>query len=909
MKLSIVLLLFSLRLFANDLYITGKVIDNETKTPLPSANVLIYHLPDSTLKGTVTSNNGLFKSDNLRSGNYALVITFLGYKSYSENIVLKDKPLDIGVIALEPQNIKTDEALVIGKLPVAILSGDTTVFNADAFKVNKDAVAEDLLKKVPGIQMESGKLKAQGEEVKKIFVDGKSYMGDDPNVPLKNIPADIIEKIQVFDQQSEQSQFTGFNDGNTTKAINLITRMKVHEASFGKFVGGYGTDKRYAVGSNFNYFNDDQRVSLLGQINNTNEQNFSNIDLLSVMGDASESPGRFRNRGGDFFSTPRNGEVKVKAFGINYNDKYFESLESGSNYFFNNTDNNLLSSLKRNYLNSGNGTVYTENTNSRTKNTNHRFNMSMNYQLDTMNSIRFLPGFSFQKNNLSSNTIGLTNSMNGLLNYTNSSNLSDLSGINFNSLLMFRHKFNINGRTLSLVLNTSYKENKGNRKVLSESLIYNTLTNSSSINQSADILNNGHSIQADLVYTEQINTSIMLLLNGSFSTSKDKNDKETFNYQNSSNSYSIFDTLLSNVYQKSYVTRSAGPGFRYRKNKLVLNANLNYSISTLKSDQDFPNKISIKRDFYSLLPSLMMQYSIARDKSLNLFYRTFNNTPSASQLQNVVDNSNPLQLTTGNPNLKQEYFHSIALRLSTTNFNNMNTFFMMLSGAFKNNHIGTTTILARRDTTLANGIHLNSGTQLSFPENYSGYMSLQSFMTYGLPVDLISSTMNFNFNVNYQKTPGTFNGLLNTANTLNYGLGVVVSSNISTNIDFTISSTSSLNKIRNSSSTINNDDYFSQSTSLKFYWLAFDRLTLQTDLNHRYVQGLTKPTSYLLNINLGYKLFENKKGELRLSVNDLLNQNNNNSKQTTENYTQEYSTNLMGRYFLLTFNYNLSTFN
>lgn len=901
MKLFSLLLLLSIHLTAGDLYFTGKVTDSESNSPLPSANILIYHLPDSTLKGTTTDLNGSFISDNLKPGTYAIEISFIGYKSYSADYTLSAKPLDIGIIKLKPTNINTEEVTVIGKLPIAVQSGDTTIFNANGFKVNKDAVVGDLLKKVPGVQVEGGKLKAQGEEVKKIYVDGKSYMGDDPSIAIKNLPADIIDRIQVFDQPSEQSQFTGFNDGNTTKAINLITRMKVHEAVFGKFFGGYGTEKRYSGGESFNYFKNDQRVSVIGQMNNVNEQDFSNLDMLGVMGEqGGDGQGRYRNRGNDNYSSGKNGEAITRAAGINYTDKYFGSLESGSSYFYNNSDNHTTSALNRRYLNTVNGNGYKETSDYNSKNINHRFNLFMNYDPDSLNSLRFFPGVSFQKNNSLSVTEAITNSNDGPVNYSTSKNNSDLSAVNFNSLLMYRHKFNSEGRTISLALNNSYRENKGNRTLKASGF--------NLVDQFSDILNNGYFVQSDLVYTEPLGTSSMILINGSFSTSKDRNDKETYNYLTSTHNYSLFDTSLSNVYEKRYFTRSAGAGIRYRQSKIVLNVNLNYNIATLKSEQEYPQKFSLQKDFYSLLPSLRMQYRISSDKNLNIFYRTNTNTPTATQLQDVVDNSNPLQLTTGNPNLKQEYSHSASMRLSTTNFSNMHTFFVALNGTFKNNHIGTSTIVARRDTMLVNGSLLDAGSQLTYPENYDGFMNLNTFMTYGLPVDLISSTMNFNLTATYSKTPGALNGIFNNAKNINLGLGAVLSSNISTDIDFTVSSTSSLNRIRNSSSSINNDDYFSQATSFKLFVLAFERLTMQTDLTHRYAEGLERPSSYLLNLNLGLKIFENKKGELRFSVYDLLNQNNNDSRQITDIYTQEYSSNSLSRYFLLTFIYNLNTF-
>ncbi len=901
-------LLISGFLFAKEYNITGKVVDSDTKSPLYSANVLLYSLPDSSETGTATSKSGNFELNYIKPGSYILNIKFVGYMDYSKEITITGSSVDLGVILLEPGVVSTEEVIITGKMPIATQSGDTTVFNALAFKVNKDAVAEDLLKKVPGIQVDNGKLKAHGEEVKKVYIDGKTYMGDDPNTAIKNLPADVIEKIQVFDQQSEQSQFTGFNDGNTTKALNLLTRMKVHKGIFGKMFGGYGTDERYTAGGNYNLFNEDQRISFLGQLNNVNEQNFSVIDMLGVMGGPQGGPERIRSISSELFQTGRNGETDVKSGGLNFNDKYFGSLETGSSYFYNNTNNKLVSSLSRSYLNTLDGTTYNENSSSSNQNYNHRFNMMMNLDVDSMNTLRFMPSFSSQKNKTTSVTGGSTNSFSGPLNNSSSLNVSDLTAANLNGLLMYRHKFNTARRTMSLVANGSLRGNKGNKKNYSKSVYYNTVGRSDTIDQSSDINNRSGSIQTDIVFTEPVTTNSMLSVTGSVSFSGDKNDKQTFNFLQSAVGYNDFDTALSNVYRKSYINRNAGAGWSYRKKKFYINAGLTYNMSTLSGKQEFPEIFEVERDFYSLQPMMMLNYTFSGNRNISVFYRTFANAPSASQLQNVVDNSNPLQLTTGNPALKQEYSHNITFKFSTTDYNYGSSFFLMAGGSLKSNNIGTKTFFAMRDTALPNGVKLNSGSQLSYPENYNGYYSLQSFMSYGIPVEFISSTVNLNLSTNYTNNPGMLNGFYNKARTGNFGAGFTISSNISTNVDFTLSSSNSLNQIRNTADKGTNDDYFSQNNSLRFYWYAFERITFSADFTHRYVEGLSSPSSFLLNFGLGTKLFEDRKGEIKLSVYDALNQNNNNTKTTTDTYTQEYKTNISGRYYLITFIYNLNSF-
>jgi len=824
-------------------------------------------------------------------------------------------------INLLADSILLGEVNVIDKFPVVTQSGDTAVYDANAFKVNKDAVAEDLLVKAPGIQVENGKVKAQGEEVKKVYVDGKTFFGDDPSAALKNIPADIIEKVQVFDQQSEQSLFTGFDDGSTSKAINIVTRLNIQKGTFGKLLAGYGTEDRYNAGGNVNFFNNDRRISIVGQLNNTNEQNFSIMDLLGVM--SGEGQGGRGNSGGmdgpgfggggpASLIALQNGDTKTSSFGINYNDKWNDDFEFGSSYFFNNTDNNIASLLSKDYfISTYAGQRYVENSVSESRNTNHRINLHLDYQVDSSNQIRFIPGFSIQKNNTKSFVTGYTNAGEEQLNYTSNSTTSDLKGINLSSLLMYRHKLSLTGSSISLSLNTTYKKNDGTKRLLSESIYYSYLTDSDTLDQSADILNSGLTVSSDIVYTQPVDDYNFLMFSASHSVSLEKNDKETHNFYVPANSYSLLDTSLSNTYQRNYTTNVAGIGYRYKKNKVSLNANLNYNIASLEGEQEFPVSFNLNRKFYSFLPSLIFRYNISRDRNFNIFYRTFNNAPSAAQLQDVLDNSNPLQLSTGNPNLEQEYVHFAAVRFSTINFSNMHSLFLMLSGTYKHNYIGNKTTIAGSDTVLANGITLNQGSQFSIPENVDGYASIQSFITYGMPANFISSNFNINLSVNYTRTPGITNGTSNYSNVMKYGAGAVISSNIITDIDFLVSTTSYHNTVKNNISKENDEEYLSMLNRLRFYWLLFDQLVFQSEFNHKYDGGLSEqydPNTYLLNLSLGMKFFSDNRGELKFSVYDALNQNNNISRQSTDYYTQEYSSNVIGRYFLLSLIYNLRTF-
>ncbi len=926
-------ILCSISLFSQNRFIQGQLVDSDDGHFLSSANVILYQLPDSSMRGITSDYKGIFKFENLRASKYILTISYVGYKTHNQQIELGTNSIDLGRITLKEVSIETEEVKIIGETPPATQSGDTTIYNADAFKTHKDASAEDLVTKIPGVTVQDGKIQTQGEDVKRVLVDGKPFFGDDPNATLRNIPAEIIEKIQVFDQQSDQSQFTGFDDGNTTKAINVITRMKIKEGTFGKFTAGYGNEEKHLTAGNINFFDNDRRISILGQLNNINEQNFSSEDLLGVMSASGNRGGMrsFQGPGGgqmpqggipgvgfpggsssDFLVNSLRGLTQTKAFGVNYVDKWWSGFEISGSYFFNRSDNDAESYLNRNYfLSNAAGQSYNESSFSGSDNTNHRFNLRVDYNIDSSNSIRFIPRVSFQQNDLKSSTFGKTTTSLEDLNSINNLYSSDLSAINASSLLLYRHQFKTKGRTIALTVNSSYKKNEGDNKLFSESIYYNSTTPSDTIDQLTDIMRNGYSASTDVTYTEPLSDNSQLIFNAAVLYSQEKSDQEAYAYSLPSNSYSALDTSLSNVYKKIYRTNTFGTGYSYQMNDLSINANLNFSIAKLSNDQVFPLTNSLDKTFYSWLPSVRMRYGKTRDQSYGFFYRTFNTDPSVQQLQNVVDNSNPIQLSTGNPNLKQDYRHFLSMRYSNIFFESMTSLFVMVGGSFTKDYIGNSTTIAARDTVLPNGISLNRGSRLTTYENLDGYYNLRTFLSYGIPVSLIKSNLNLNLNLSYTRTPALINSVKNYSGLARIGFGFVIASNVGSDLDFSISSNSIYNDLKNTSSTSSDENYLSQNSRLKLYWNIYAGIILQGELNHRYDGGVSdeyEPNSYLLNASLGKKLFSDDSGELRFTVYDILNQNTNVTRTTTESYTEDSSTNVIGRYFLVSFIYNISPF-
>lgn len=419
-KLFITIGLFFMAVFSGvAAVVSGRVTDKIRGEFLPMATVTLTDASGKYVASTVSGADGRFSISGVASGEYVMKVTYLGYKETSRPVRLSGGNVSVSVEMEEDTHVLS-ELEVKGRATRATQKGDSLVYNAEAFKVLQGSTAEDLLSKMLGIVVEGGTIQAQGEDVKKILVDGKEFFEGDVNLAIKNLPSDIIASIEVFDKKSDQAEFTGFDDGEEIKTINIVTKSGFSSGTFGNLYGGYGTDNRYKVGGNINYFDGDRRISLLGMSNNVNNQNFSQEDLAGVMS-ASSSGRRGGKRGGgrggssasDFMVGQLGGVASTNGAGLNYVDQWGKMKFTGS-YFFNQTKNDSEQQVEREFFDSSlPGMTYEEFTQAQMENFNHRFNIRMDYQFDQNNSLTIRPKLSLQDNH-SWNTLDGTNLLNGV---------------------------------------------------------------------------------------------------------------------------------------------------------------------------------------------------------------------------------------------------------------------------------------------------------------------------------------------------------------------------------------------------------------------------------------------------------------------------------------------------------------
>ncbi len=922
-----ILFFFAITFFYGQTFSIGGKIFDETKAPAVGSSIILLTKDSSFVKGTVTDVNGVFKLESIRQNDYIIKIAALGYITTYMKIQLSGQSsINIGDIYLKQNVTNLKEVKVEAQMALATQNGDTTSFNSKAYKVNKDATSEDLVTKMPGITVTDGKVQVQGEEVKRVLVDGKPFFGDDVNAVLKNLPAEIVDKVQVFDRKSDQSQFTGFDDGNALKTINITTKPQFKNGVFGKFYGGYGLEDKYKFGVTTNIFKGAKRLTILTQSNNINEQNFSSEDLVGVVSSSSgwQGGGRGMRGGGgqggppqnnteNFLVGSQNGINSASLFALNYADKFGAKTDISGSYFFNLTKNNSQSILLQQYvLGTNQGLSYHEYNSSKSDNYNHRINLKIETKFDSMNSVIIQPKLSFQTNNGIKFLSGENIKNSEKLNLSTNNSSSNLFGYNISSLILYRHTFIKKGRTFSLNTTPSLSKNKSDNDLYTFNRFYlDTLINQSFLDQESNNLKNGFSLNSNLSYTEPLNKNNFLLLNYTSYLTDNYSSKYTYNLNSVTNKYSDLDSSLTNVFRNQYQSHASSFGYRYQQEKLNFSINMAYQWAELIKYQEIPNNPTLSKSFQSVLPSAFLQYKFTAKKNFRLYYRSNNNAPSIEQLQDVINNSNSLQLTIGNAALKQDFQQNLNMRYSSVNTEKATSFFTLLGGNYSNNYIGNSTIIANKDTVVYNSVFLKRGSQLTRPVNIDGYYSIRSFINYSFPIKLIKTNLSINLSGNYSNVPGLINMKINKAKTTTGTIGLVFSSNINEKIDFSVSSNSSYGYIKNTLQSSANSTYFSQASKFKMTLNPWKGLVIQGEYSNTLYSGLSSAYNQsfsLLNTALGYKFLENKQAEIKLMVYDLLNQNTNITRTNTESYIQDSETNVLNRYYMVTFTYNFKKY-
>lgn len=940
--LTTLLIVWSAAAFAQKGTVTATVLDDETGQTVAGAVLTVAPVAAPEKKQYLTSAyQGAVSIPSLTYGEYTLKVSFLGYNDYDTTFKVNSARRNIGEIRLKP-GVQIETVVKEAKTLRTSQKGDTVSYNAGAFKVVADADVEGLLKKMPGITVTNGTVEAQGEEVKKIFVDGKEFFGEDVTTAIKSLPAQAVDRIEVYNKLSDAAEFSGMDDGEGYKAINIVTHANMRQGQFGKVYAGLGYDAekghddrfKYLAGGNVNIFNKDSRISVIGLFNNVNQQNFSFEDILGVSG----STGGGRRGGvGQYMVRPQDGVARVNAVGLNYSDTWGkrDQVSFQGSYFFNNTDTENRSTLEKWCT-----TPYVDTLSTRgysdTRAFNHRINARLEWKISENQNLMIRPGFSWQSNDPQSWTKGWQYGQSG---YSPTDNSSDgmRHGYNIRTNAIYRAKLGKAGRTITLdgMFRYSNYENStesySNVAPISPVHPEGIAWNDWSADQTYIDPETGKSASySELRYLRSIAPSSSYTLRGEFTYTEpvskfaqfsiqyraafDHQERDKKSYETGAD-FSIAGiepaASLSNAYESNYLTQRVGPGFRYSKERNTFVANVYYQRSSLEGQVLQTDAEKIRHSYDNVLYFMMGQLNINRENSLRLFVSSYTDNPSVSQLQSIFDISDAQHISSGNADLNPAYYHRVNFHYTNSNVEKGRTFMWMFSMQAASNYI--TNDVRYNGTVAIPGVNEHySYLQYSRPVNMGGYWNLMTHVSYGLPVGFLKSNFNVMAGVIYSLTPSRIDGERNETSNMGYDFRAVLGSNISEKVDFTLSWNGTYNEAKNSlNTTAGKNRYFrhtAEGTLKAVFPLGF---TLTASAAYTQYVGFTNDYNddYLLcNAWIGKKLFRSQRGEIMIGVNDLLNRNKAFARTVGSGWTQNATNSVIGRYYMVQFTYNLRRF-
>ena len=912
--------------------IRGVVQDSVSAVALADATVSVMDLKDSSLISfTTTSSTGRFEIKNIGAGDYQVLVSFTGLQTFKKkfSISAESAVVDMGTLNMLRSSKMLDEVVITDDAPIKV-KGDTLAFNANAFKTKPNATVEDLLKKLPGVQVErDGTVKAQGENVQKVYVDGKEFFGNDPKLATKNLTADMIDQVEVFDDMSEQSKFNKIDDGSRSKSINLKLKKDKKKGTFGKAYAGYGSQERFDAGVTTNFFKGATQTSVIAKANNTNNIGFTVSDMLGMAG-GSGGMGNFSgggmmgggggNRGGGMqvmssggggggnfggFSagSGNNGITSSAQLGINYRDTWSKKVDANGSYFFNRSATENLGTRFRQEFYGDSAINSNRRTLSDNINNNHRFNYNLIWNIDSFNSIVFSPNINMQKSHnyrddtLASNSVKNGNSYK--LNDSRTINDNTGDGLSWTNNLIWRRKFRKPGRTLSVNLNNTLGRNEREGLTKTRLQAYNSggaKVKDSVLNQRFTQENNTDNYNISASYTEPLTRNKILEFNYGYSKNQSESDRITKDYNTTSGKYDINNERLTNHFRNENETNRIGTNFRYMQKKYNFQVGVQLQNTVLTSNN--VGKSVLKQSFTNLFPNASFNYQFARSKNLRINYRGRTNQPSVNQLQEIEDVTNYPNIYKGNAALKQEFSNNVTLSYSFFDMIKFRNLFAFINFSNTTNKI-------------VNSIQqLGFGTQLTRPVNVDGVYAVNGNFNIGFPIKRMKGgNFNTNTRINYGRDVNLINNAKNFTKNLTVGEDLRLSYNYKEKLDMGVTAGITYTSARYSIQKQNNQSYYTHMYSADVTYTLPKGFILSTDVDYTAYAGRSdgfNQSFIMWNAGIAKQVFKNKRGEIKLAIFDILKQNQSINRNVTENYIEDVQNSVLQRFGMLSFTYNIN---
>ena len=902
--LMLLMILFSPMAFAQQsgVNVTGSVVEQGSDTPIEQATVRLLNVKDSAMvRGVVSARNGSFTLKNVKKGSYLLHITFIGYDPLYQPLQItgKKNPVNVGKLELSDGAIELGEAVVIGKAPEVTVRNDTVEYNADSYKVTEGSVLEDLLKKMPGVEVDSeGKITVNGKEVKKVMVDGKEFFSDDPKVASKNLPAKMIDKLQVLDKKSDMAQMTGFDDGEEETVINLTVKPGMKQGWFGNAYGGYGSKDRYEGNAMVNRFVNNDQITFMGGANNTNNMGFS--DLASTMFSGMGGGGGRRGGFGAGSGITSSGNA-----GLNFSKEFKpDKLTLGGNTRYSHSDNDARSKSDRQNILPGDSSSYDNSeAMSRTKSDNFGVDFRLEWKPDTMTQLIFRPSFSFSHsmNDNFSDATTLDNERD-TVNTNKSSNYSESNGYNLNASIDFSRKLNNKGRVFSATLSGGNSDSYSDGMNRSDIVYFNQTDalKNSIIDQRSRYDNKGFNYRAYVSWVEPIGHNNFIQATYSISQRKQEALKNVYN-QDADGIYNVLDSAYSQSYRNNFISQRASLSFKSQRAKFnyTIGLNLDPSYSSSENFVGDTTLSKITRKVVNLSPMAQFNYMFDKRTNLRIMYNGRTSQPSMTQLQPVADISDPTNITIGNPDLNPRYTNNVFIRFQQFTPEKQRAFMIMANGSYIINDIVSYT-----------SYNQETGVKTTTYKNVNGNYSGNVRMMLNTPL----KNKKFSINSMTMASFANSNGYINEEKNTNRNLILSERGGIdfrSSYLDLGVNGNIRYNATRNSLQKENNQNTFNYGAGgYTTIYLPLN-FKIESDVNWSTNSGYGdgfKQNEVLWNASASKSFLKNNQGTLRFKIYDILQQRSNISRSVTASYIQDSEYNTLGSYFMVHFIYRFSIF-
>jgi len=730
--------------------VSGKVIDTDDKLPVMEATVQVLSLPDSTMvTGQSTNLDGRF-SIHVRPGNYVLRVSFIGYTSVEKKISITNaKPnLNVGTVEMSIDAVMLDAATVVAQAPEVTAKADTLIYNTSAYRVPEGSALEELVKKLPGAEVdESGKITINGKEITKIMIDGKEFFADDPNIAMKNLPVNIIDKIQAYDKQSDMARVTGIEDGEEETVLDLTVKPGMNHGFFGNVDGAYGTEDRYSGKLLANYFRDKNQFTVIGSANNVNDNSFP---------------------GGGGFRRQENGLTAIKMAGANFATEN-EKFKSEGSVNFNYKDADQISKQSsETFVSTENSSFKNAMDHSRNKTTNLTADAFMEWRPDTMTTLIFRPRIRYGKTDNANSQNSYTFNQDPLYSTDELFNTDDLSSLvpedqivnkvmreslkkgddlTLTGMMIFNHRLNNEGRNITFRGRYNYTNSSSEQFSLSTTEYFQQTPEElkETLNRYIDTPTKSSEYNVRFTYSEPIFKGGFLQFSYNFQYSRSTTDNTTFDMPDDwtidgDKTGGTFNSDLSKSATYNYYNHQAEITFRWIREKMRFNVGMSFQPqrSTLSYTQG-EYQVDTVRNVFNFTPTLDFRYRFSKTSQLRIRYRGRTSQPNMIDLLPITDDTDPLNVTKGNPGLKPTFTNNLRMEYNTFNTETQRGMFSFFN--FQN----TMNSISNRRT-----YNEETGGYTTMPENINGNWNIFGIVGGNIALKNKKYTINTFTRANYQ---------------------------------------------------------------------------------------------------------------------------------------------------------------